>query len=91
MHPRGQEVLGHYSSKLTRFFVFLGLAVVAWEIAPVYASALRFHLALSEACRTAATGRHRPNRSEATSSSRPGSSACRFGPTRLRFGSSPGW
>ncbi len=60
MHPRGQEVLGYYSSKPTRFVVFLGLAVVAWEIAPVYASALRFHLALSEACRTAATGRHRP-------------------------------
>ena len=46
--------------KIVRSVVFLGLGVVLWEVAPVYASALRFRLALSEVCRTAATGRHDP-------------------------------
>jgi len=46
--------------KAVRSVVCLGLAVVLWEVVPVYASALRFRMALSEACRTAATGRHEP-------------------------------
>ncbi|MGH9786207.1 MAG: hypothetical protein ACRD88_18715 [Terriglobia bacterium] len=46
--------------KIVRSVIVLGLAVVVWEIVPVYASALRFRMALSEACRTAATGRHGP-------------------------------
>ena len=44
-------------SKIIHWAVFLGLAFATWQIAPVYAAALRFHLALSEACRTGATGR----------------------------------
>ena len=44
-------------SKIVHWAVFLGLAFAMWRIAPVYAAALRFHLALSEACRTGATGR----------------------------------
>lgn len=46
--------------KAVRSAILIGLAVVLWEIVPVYASALRFRLALSEACRTAATGKHGP-------------------------------
>ena len=49
-----------YLSNLLRPVVFLGLAVLVWKVAPVYASALRFHLAVSEACRTGATGRLGP-------------------------------
>ena len=44
-------------SKIVHWAVFLGLAFATWRVAPVYAAALRFHLALSEACRTGATGR----------------------------------
>ena len=44
--------------KAVRSVVFLGLALAVWKVVPVYASALRFHLALSEACKTAATGSH---------------------------------
>ena len=44
-------------SKIVHWAVFLGLSFATWRVAPVYAAALRFHLALSEACRTAATAR----------------------------------
>jgi len=50
-----------YISKLIRSAVFVGLAIAVWKVVPVYASALRFHLSLSEACRTAATGQHGPD------------------------------
>ena len=51
-------VASKFTSKAVRSVVFLGLAFAVWKVVPVYASALRFHLALSEACKTAATGNH---------------------------------
>lgn len=59
MRERGTtlERIASYVSKAIHWAVFLGLAFAAWRIAPVYAATLRFQLALSEACRTAATGR----------------------------------
>ena len=47
-------------SQVIRTVALLAVALVTWEVVPVYAAALRFHLALSEACRTGATGRHGP-------------------------------
>jgi len=44
-------------AKSIRSVVVLGLALAVWKVAPVYAAALRFHLVLSEACRTGATAR----------------------------------
>ena len=46
-----------YVSKAIHWVVFLGMAFVMWRIVPVYAAALRFHLAVSEACRSGATAR----------------------------------
>lgn len=54
---RQRERISIVAAKTIRWAVFLALAFVMWRVAPVYASALRFHLALSEACRTGATGR----------------------------------
>ena len=52
-----RAAVDRYVSKTIHWVVFLGLAFATWQIGPVYAAALRFHLALSEACRTGATGR----------------------------------
>lgn len=47
----------YYGKKTVRWAVILVLAFLAWRVGPVYASALRFHFALSEACKTGASGR----------------------------------
>lgn len=41
-----------------RWLFMLGVALLLWKIGSVYAAALRFNLALSEVCRTGATGGH---------------------------------
>jgi hypothetical protein len=47
----------YYGRKAVRWAVILVLAFLAWRVVPVYASALRFRFALSEACMTGASGR----------------------------------
>ena len=49
--------MGYYLAKAIRWTVLLTVAFLSWKVVPVYAAALRFNFALSEACKTGAMGR----------------------------------
>jgi hypothetical protein len=42
---------------MIRWFILILVAFVSWKVGPIYAASLRFNFAVSEACKTGATGR----------------------------------